>query len=100
LRGQESVLATLLLMSDGVHPCQRGRTFHLRTRHRCPLPWRGASPTTAQPTTSIRRVQDEGLRSYLNIFSVRTGELLRRETVPHAWITTCSSRRMIPRKFL
>jgi len=33
------------------------------------------------------RVQDENLRSYLNIFDTRTGELLARETVERAWIT-------------
>ena len=33
------------------------------------------------------RVQDENLRSYLNIFATRTGELLHRETVERAWIT-------------
>jgi len=33
------------------------------------------------------RVQNENLRSYLNIFDTRTGELLARETVERAWIT-------------
>jgi hypothetical protein len=33
------------------------------------------------------RVQNEKLRSYLNIFDTRTGELVARETVESAWIT-------------
>jgi hypothetical protein len=33
------------------------------------------------------RVQNENLRSYLNLFDTRTGELVARETVERAWIT-------------
>jgi hypothetical protein len=33
------------------------------------------------------RVHNENLRSYLNLFDTRTGELLRRETVERAWVT-------------
>ena len=33
------------------------------------------------------RVQDEKLRSYLNIFDTRTGELVARETVERAWVS-------------
>ena len=41
-----------------------------------------------RPTYDIDlRVQNENLRSYLNIFDTRTGELLVRETVERAWIT-------------
>jgi hypothetical protein len=34
-----------------------------------------------------RRVRDEDLRSYLNIFDTSSGELLARETVKRAWVT-------------
>ena len=41
-----------------------------------------------RPTYDIDlRVQDENLRSYLNIFDTRSGELVHRETVQRAWIT-------------
>lgn len=41
-----------------------------------------------RPTYDIdRRVQDENLRSYLNLFDTRSGELVARESVERAWIT-------------
>jgi hypothetical protein len=41
-----------------------------------------------RPTYDIDlRVQNENLKSYLNIFDTRTGELLARETVERAWVT-------------
>jgi oligogalacturonide lyase len=43
---------------------------------------------SANPSTTIdRRVQDEGLSSYLNVFDTETGRLTKRETVERAWIT-------------
>lgn len=42
----------------------------------------------ANPSTTIdRRVQDEGLCSYLNVYDTQTGKPVRRETVERAWIT-------------
>jgi len=42
----------------------------------------------ANPSTTIdRRVQDEGLSSYLNVYDTQTGRLEKRERVERAWIT-------------
>ena len=42
----------------------------------------------ANPSTTIdRRVQDEGLSSYLNIYDTETGRLDKRQRVERAWIT-------------
>jgi hypothetical protein len=42
----------------------------------------------ANPSTTIdRRVQEEGLSSYLNIYDTETGRLEKREQVARAWIT-------------
>jgi hypothetical protein len=41
-----------------------------------------------KPTYDIdRRVREEGLNSYLNLFDTRTGHLLHRETIERAWVT-------------
>jgi oligogalacturonide lyase len=41
-----------------------------------------------RPTYDIdRRVREEGLRSYLNLFDTTTGRLLHREVIEGAWVT-------------
>ena len=54
-----------------------------------------------RPTYDIdRRVQDEDLRSYMNLFDARTGELVARETVERAWITHVQFCPTDPKKIL
>jgi hypothetical protein len=46
------------------------------------------------------RVQNENLRSYLNIFDTRTGELVIRETIERAWISHVQFSPIDPTKIL
>lgn len=87
LGGSSAVLATL--RDDEVtaftHVSADGRLLCVPTTDGRALD--GAFPSNRPAYDIDLRVQEENLKSYLNIFDTQTGELLARETVERAWIT-------------
>ena len=87
LGGPSAVLATL--RDDEVtaftHVSADGRLLCVPTTDARALD--GEFPNNRPAYDIDRRVQNENLKSYLNIFDTQSGELLARETVERAWIT-------------